>query len=397
MNPAWIHASESLVPLLARGELGDSDDGKLSQVQTTLHIPPSLVYLCGMVTHFQREPPFSKDQVDWFQKLQSIYHKETGSPHRLYLLSPTLLPTEDLRNIIRCRVTRRLEEIEAQAASAQEKILAMEQEQTTIRRNKVRKATRRPHKSQLHESKPEHDDGDGCASDEENQILPDDNVPVTANSTSTLDELMKPLFVTEDRGTSTSDWTEVKPKKKVLEPCPSVTSRHPRDDGTTNEEKEILDEAQVEQKDVDSSEAEETELRPCLPNLLHLDGSVSSTQISDVHQLDRDCEASLLRNKIHELELELAAKEELLQKERVAHAKALLLEKEQSHERMQSLQLRLYISESRLKTFEDALDQHMEAVANNVAIGSPERRVRRMLQEEENEVVTPLYSRSLRK
>jgi len=40
---------------------------------------------------------------------------------------------------------------------------------------------------------------------------------------------------------------------------------------------------------------------------------------------------------------------------------------------MQALQLRLYISETRLKTYEDALQQHVEAVANNVAASPPRR------------------------
>ena len=402
MNPAWIHASESLVPMLARGELGASNERRLSIAQTTLRIPPPLVYLCGMVTHFQREPPFSKQQIDWFQKLQSIYHNETGSSHRFFQLSPTLLPTEDLRKIIQRLVTRRLEEIEAQAANAQKKILAMEHKQTTKSRNKVRKvSTRQLHRPHEHETKPEQDDGEGCANDDENQILLDDNLSATTTcSTSTLDELKKPLFVTEDSDIPTSDWTEVKTKKKAPEPFPSVPSRRPQQDETINEnnqEEWTLDETNVEQKDVDVSETEQMEFYPCLPHSQNPDGFSHTIEISHDQKMEPDYEEALLRNKIRQLELELVAKDELLRKERVAHAKALLLEKEQSHERMQSLQLRLYISETRLKTFEDALDQHMEAVANNVAIGSPERRARRMLQEAENEVVTPLYSRSLRK
>jgi hypothetical protein len=37
-------------------------------------------------------------------------------------------------------------------------------------------------------------------------------------------------------------------------------------------------------------------------------------------------------------------------------------------ERMQALQLRCYMSETRSRAFEEALDQHNEAVANNVAL-----------------------------
>ena len=408
MNPGWIHASESLVPMLARGELVGSDNGKLSQAQTTLRIPLPLVYLCGMVTHFQREPPFSKAQVDWFQKLQSLYQKETaGLPHRVYHLSPTLLPTMDLRDVIHRQVTRRLEEIETQAASVQEKILAAEQQYRTTG-EKARKAnTRRlPTEAAAAAREPKttkpnnnNDDGDG-ASDEENQSLPDDNVPSRTCSPSALDELMKPLFVTEERDRPTYEWTKVKAKKRVVEPYLLVESTCCGEDEDTAEkdkEETSSDETAIQLEEVAALEVDQIDMPLSVHVRSQIDGLISTTQISRDDRMEFDCETNCLRNKIHELESELIAKDVLLQKERVANTKALQLEKEQSHERMQSLQLRLYISETRLKTFEDALDQHLEAVANNVAIGSPERRARRMLQEQENAVATPLYSRSLRK
>jgi len=46
---------------------------------------------------------------------------------------------------------------------------------------------------------------------------------------------------------------------------------------------------------------------------------------------------------------------------------------------LQALQLRLYISETKLKTYQEALEKHVHAVANNTAdgsaISSPERSI----------------------
>jgi hypothetical protein len=98
-----------------------------------------------------------------------------------------------------------------------------------------------------------------------------------------------------------------------------------------------------------------------------------------------------LQARIQQLESERTQKNQYLKEERTAHTKALALVKEISNERLQALQLRLYISETRLKTFEDALEQHVQAVANNTAPTSPEGRQR--LRPEEQATTTPLLSR----
>ena len=76
---------------------------------------------------------------------------------------------------------------------------------------------------------------------------------------------------------------------------------------------------------------------------------------------------SMFKDRIHSLELELLQKDNQLLKEQQNHAKALRQEKERSVDQIQALQMRLYISETRLKSYEDALDQHIEAVSNNTS------------------------------
>ena len=75
----------------------------------------------------------------------------------------------------------------------------------------------------------------------------------------------------------------------------------------------------------------------------------------------------MLKDRIHSLELELLQKDKQLLKEQQNHAKAMRQEKECSVDQIQALQMRLYISETRLKSYEDALDQHIEAVSNNTS------------------------------
>jgi hypothetical protein len=71
---------------------------------------------------------------------------------------------------------------------------------------------------------------------------------------------------------------------------------------------------------------------------------------------------------VNQLQLQLAEMESLFKQERKAHANQLQSQREDYEERMQALQLRLYISETRSRTFEDALHEHIKAVANNVAL-----------------------------
>eukprot|EP00539_Tryblionella_compressa_P003995 CAMPEP_0178750388 /NCGR_PEP_ID=MMETSP0744-20121128/9951_1 /TAXON_ID=913974 /ORGANISM="Nitzschia punctata, Strain CCMP561" /LENGTH=119 /DNA_ID=CAMNT_0020403933 /DNA_START=1 /DNA_END=360 /DNA_ORIENTATION=- len=70
-------------------------------------------------------------------------------------------------------------------------------------------------------------------------------------------------------------------------------------------------------------------------------------------------QASGQSQQIVQLEEELATMRE-------QHTKILRKEKERYEDLIQSLQLRLYISETRLRTYEDALEKHIQAVAENV-------------------------------
>jgi hypothetical protein len=76
--------------------------------------------------------------------------------------------------------------------------------------------------------------------------------------------------------------------------------------------------------------------------------------------------------------MQLVQKNQQLHENRMMHAKALREEKERCEDNMQDLQLRLYISKTHLKTYQDSLEQHVESVAsnlsNNFTPSSPMRR-----------------------
>jgi hypothetical protein len=116
-----------------------------------------------------------------------------------------------------------------------------------------------------------------------------------------------------------------------------------------------------------------------------------------------------LENRVRELELQLAKKDLELQQERQVHAKAMSQKHLDFDNQIQALQLRLYISETRLKNFQDALEQHVEAVSSNISFennhavmqySSPTRKKsslagqQEQLQKEE-QPLSPLISRVL--
>lgn len=104
----------------------------------------------------------------------------------------------------------------------------------------------------------------------------------------------------------------------------------------------------------------------------------------------------MLQEKIRKLETEVADKDEQLQQERTAAQRALLVEKDANSEFVQALQLRLYISETRLSTLEDALQQHIDSVTNRVASPlSSRHNLHTASSSIETTKTTPLYSRVL--
>ena len=74
-------------------------------------------------------------------------------------------------------------------------------------------------------------------------------------------------------------------------------------------------------------------------------------------------DASVLTQMITDLENDLAEANRRSREERLAHTTALRREKERHENLVQALQLRLYISENKVRTYEDALEKHIESIS----------------------------------
>ena len=108
-----------------------------------------------------------------------------------------------------------------------------------------------------------------------------------------------------------------------------------------------------------------TENQDTVPNVAKSDRSLISNEFNT--EIPPNCIIPRQTNNDRMAELEEALKntKNLLRQERSRHAQQLNQEKEQHANSMQALQLRLYISETRVKTYQDALDKHLQSVASN--------------------------------
>jgi hypothetical protein len=105
-------------------------------------------------------------------------------------------------------------------------------------------------------------------------------------------------------------------------------------------------------------------------------GSESLNYEIGPHQaLEMEQQLTMLQLKVRQLEMQVAIRDEQLLQERRTAAKTMQMEKDVASEQILALQLRLYISDTRLKAYEEALSQHIASVTENVAGASPAREV----------------------
>ena len=98
-----------------------------------------------------------------------------------------------------------------------------------------------------------------------------------------------------------------------------------------------------------------------IPRLLRDSPSKLNTSI-DENNIHHPPNNDLIQ-RIANLENELEEANRRSEEERLAHTKALRNQKERYENLIQSLQLRLYISENKVRTYEEALEQHIAAIS----------------------------------
>jgi hypothetical protein len=430
------NAAESLLVDLANGCIGTSLP--LDATQQELSMSRPLVYMAGLIVVVAgsggpSSPPFTKEQHSLFQRLQTLYHEGRGQ-ETLYELSPTLLPCEAARKEIQQAVEKRVKEIEEQSSKVAKELLKAEQK---AKKTKNKKTTTNKKKENPARTT-------NITSPEKEDALKDDEHTIPRPSASESESLTAlflrqlPLTSSDEDADESGSWMEVtkKSKKPVVAAAAARTiSTIPSvEESKSSEEEEeekklppksfapslptlkqaklpararmklvkkplvpaLQQQQQQQQQHVEEKVVEAKKEPPenkTEPKTSPLTLPVVNHTPTDVYTVnDPTCSTTLLQwqARIRQLESQLSQKNQDLEEERTAHTKALALEKEISNERLQALQLRLYISETRLKTFEDALEQHVQAVANNTAPASPERR---RLRPEEQVTTPPLLSR----
>jgi hypothetical protein len=160
-----------------------------------------------------------------------------------------------------------------------------------------------------------------------------------------------------------------------------LESQHDNEEEVGNPEFDRVSESWSTEKTVVPTEtrsAQHTERPPTSSNENHFKSIATNTDTiatmtrSSPTQNEQDflqTTIQTLQQQVQQLQAQLAQHEFLLAQERQAHSKVL----QQHEERMQALQLKCYISETRGRAFEEALEQHNAAVANNVALTTPRK------------------------
>jgi hypothetical protein len=110
-------------------------------------------------------------------------------------------------------------------------------------------------------------------------------------------------------------------------------------------------------------------------------GNTVKTTTTTKDDIDSSTKSDKSTATIHQLEQRISELEQSLAGTNQKHQKEQRKEKEKYDDLIQSLQLRLYISETRLKTYEDALEKHIQAVADNTSGTSlpPQSPIRRSM------------------
>jgi hypothetical protein len=400
MDPASLLALQSIVA--GNGKKSLKLDFPLTEEQHALRIPLELILLAGIV--HQTSATNNTYTALLFDRL--LQESEIRPRVRW---SPTLVPSNAAQKIITALMVQRQRELEASAHKAARCLVEtqeLEQQQQQQRLTKINKKAKRKKnsgstihcnvvlsKSRDDKSETSHE------SDSDQESLTDESEEnwIPAPPTRLLSKL----------DIDAQDWVTVGGKKKATmnsnnEPC--STEGAPTD--------ELLLPENIKAKEKSPERLQFTAFTHPCTLLTFVDDRECVVSSSDdegvkllitAHTTDGRNKPLIATNAddyesvtaqqttIHHLEVKLAECQETLCKERVLAQQAMTAEKEAANEQMQTLQLRLYINETRLKTFEDALHQHVDAVAQNVATTlSPERG------RKSGPSGSPLYCRGLR-
>ena len=348
-----LQAAEQLVTELAAGRVGT--DFQPTEIQNELNIPVFLIYLFGIVIaeeEYQRwkndKPdqdvpnPFNSAREKRFLVFQEQYFEslESSDSTKSYKLTTRMLPSKEQQAIVKRDLLAEYEKLESLSNEALEALLL--EEATSAQQAMTKSKRKKKKKKSKNQSK---------ASDKKEAMVietGDEKMPsITHENPATADtERIDDSEMEKDSSSSSS---------LVLEP------------DAVNAIDRNMSKGQVELDDqMKGGGFQVKSLLETLTSPSRLESSKISTvntsmDPSNLQQSTDD--ASMLTQRIRDLELQLAEANRRSEEERMAHSKALRKEKERHESLIQALQLRLYISENKVRTYEDALEKHIESVS----------------------------------
>ena len=370
-------AAESLIEEIAKGEVKNVNSLlKLmpSDEQKDLSIPSSSIYIAGVLLLSKKftlktfKHPYSNEVQSQYQNLQKLYNEKLPNKEseiKVYQLSPRIIPTKDQLALIQKDFNRKVQDLDKEAESIAAKLISEDKTEKHSNSRHTKMNSKKKYLVAARKQRAKSNDDDSQL--EESADMNDDKVSTPISES--LQDLMK-MQITSDNEIPEEDgtWSIVSKKKRVVVEDKEGNNRNIEEKSyestlpdaakkrinripeTKNDTKDdsLATESKLSLSESDTKDRELQDMNQDNANNGH-DIFLESSKVQiDKHGIMK------LQSRIKELELVLNEKDKEIRKT-----------KETYDDQIQALQMRLYISETRLKTHQDALQQHIHTVASN--------------------------------
>ena len=419
--------SEALMDDLAqKGDV--SVDVNLTSEQRLLGIPKSLVYIASLVIPKGKDPPYTKEEERIFARLQILYQQkkilyqleEKPKLPKLFKLSPKFIPplhstteSEPTTHFVvdtkgkdhgggATVVLPETKEEKTRRLKIVEELLAIEEKEAANNKNISKKPSKKNRKNKRRSTNVS-DESTIMTSpsvEKESPIVMENNHnrPSTTlsleglataceeiiesqthrNSNSTLLNFSNQM--NEDGNGNGNESKDVQQSNKTIGLSENFSHNNNENNNISTMEAEKYNDMSNFLNEIIASSPQNKSNDLIEGNTAYfpdksksyLAATSSKDHVVQKYHHHDDREDSSLRNEVdklrHELERVKTYYEDRLKEERNGFKKkleeSLRIEREKSEERFQALQLRLYISDNRAQTLEDALDEHIAAVSH---------------------------------
>ena len=338
-------------------ELASDAPIELTNQQIEMGVKKEIIYIAGLALHGLSSavrPPFPSSLHERFLKLQqiwSVYDAENESYH----LSPRLVPSNEQQKLIDTHIKIKLREMETKANVMARELMEKEKHSImpTSRRIKT-KSKKKRHPRSKDKSK-SYINGVGSKVHS-----------ASSDVTESLQDLINKKICVEENSDGGS-WLTVKKDRKNG----NLLARQQDSDIDCDVErmkdldvmkteipmKQDENEGNFGQKD---SNLNEISIKNCKQNEIPM---FESKYVGSDNEDEGSDPNFQWKEHIQRLELQLLGKNQQLMEERETHLTSMRQQKERYDDQIQALQMRLYISETKQKNYEDALRQHIETVS----------------------------------